>query len=854
MSINNETEKNEKIIDIDVREVTEQKYLDYSMSVIVDRALPDIRDGLKPVHRRILYSMHILGTKPNTAYKKSARIVGDVIGKYHPHGDTSVYEAMVRMAQPFSMRQLLIDGQGNFGSIDGDSPAAMRYTESRLHKFGDLFFSNIEDDTVDFINNYDGTEKIPEVLPVAYPNLVINGIQGIAVGMASNIPPHNPIESMEVVKKMVLNKILKQEDDIEELMEIMPAPDFPTGGIVHGLEGMKQAWTMGRGKVYLRAKWHEETLDHGRTAIIITELPYQVNKANLIKKIEELATPNPDKESSRYGKVTVEGIIDAQDESDKDGLRISIEISKDSEPDIVFNNLIKYTSLETSINYNNCVLINNQPKVVGLIDIFEHFIQHRVEVITRRTLCWDRKKAARQHILIGLIKALDPVNIEEVIKLIRGSSNTQDAKESLMSYLDLDEKQAESIVQMRLQSLTSTQIDKIKEELEEINELRKTYSEILSSTNKKYEIILKETEELITTFINFKEDLSNIYISKHPSKDRLSTIVYEHIKNDLAALTKEEESTIIYSKNGYIRRIPLSELESQNRGTRGKRKINLQKEDYIKKSINTHSHSDLLFISNIGKTYSIKAYEIPDIEKGRHIKNILETSNESEEIIDILPVEFDSNKSLIIITSKGIVKKTEISSYASSKRKGGIIGINLKENDEIIEAAVSNDNEEIILINSKNKSIRFPVNKLRNLSRNSMGVTGMRIEEDTHVIGGAIISNNSNGFIICITENGLIKITEESAYRTQNRGGKGIKSMKSNDRSGNLFKTIFVENLEGDIVVTTKNGITNRINISNINVTSRNTTGVKLVNIDEDDRLTDAFYTNIEEVEVEEVE
>jgi DNA gyrase subunit A len=843
----NENNENNKIQLVDIRNVIEQKYLNYAMSVIVDRALPDIRDGLKPVHRRILHSMNELGNEYDKSYKKSARIVGDVIGKYHPHGDSSVYEAKVRMAQAFSMRVLLVDGQGNFGSIDGDSAAAMRYTEVRMHKIGQSMFSDISLDTVDFRPNYDGNEHEPTVLPLRFPNLLINGVQGIAVAMASNIPPHNPIEALECVKKMVEDKLNNQPHVLEDLMRIMPAPDFPTGGIIHGAKEMTSAWTHGRAKMKLRATWFEEEVN-GRTAIIINQIPYQVNKAKLYKKMVELSEPNNDKNSPFFGKCKIEGVYEAIDESDKDGIRIAIYLKPEADAEIVFNQFLRETDLEVSINYNSTVLINDKPRVVGILEILEKFIEHRMEVIVRRTKFLLKKAAARLHTLEGLMKAVDPANLDKVINLIKASTNTQEAKTALINFLCIEEDQAAAILDLKLQKLTGMQLDEMKIECEKFKLSVEDYNDLLSNETRRYNVIIEESDEQITNFAAIKEKES-FYGVTHPYRQRLSDVKLEIIKNDLAALTKEESCTIMYSANGYISRVSLEEFESQNRGTRGKKKMKLKKEDCIKNSINCHSHNSLMFISNKGKTYSIMAYDIPSGEKGRHINNLLDNLDDGEQIIQMLPVDFEQKESsLLMITKKGKVKRTEVSEYLSSKRKGGVIGINLQENDDIVYAGICTDTDQIILLNNSNKSIRFQVSAIRKLSRNSLGVTGMDLTEEEHIIGGAIV-NEDNGYMICVSENGLIKITEINQYRIQKRGGKGLRAMKSNERSGNLFSALFTNDLNVDLLTTTKNGLNNRISLSNINVTSRNTTGVSLVKLEKDDELVSIFIVEHEDFE-----
>lgn len=838
-------ENKEKILHEDIRDLVKQKYLDYAMSVIVDRALPDVRDGLKPVHRRILHAMNELKIFPEEAYKKSARVIGEVIGKYHPHGDTSVYDAMVRLAQPFSMRTMLIDGQGNYGSIDGDNPAAMRYTETRMHKNGRSMFQDIEFNTVDYRPNYDGSEQEPVVLPLRFPNLVINGVQGIAVGMASNIPPHNPIEALDCVKKMVENIVNGKEHDIEELMKIMPAPDFPTGGIVHGAKNMIGAWTVGRASMKLRAKWHEEETN-GKSAIIIDQIPYQVNKNKLVVRLVEITEPNNDKNSPNFGKSLVEGVVEALDESDKDGIRIAIYLKPDADAEIVFNQLLKYSQLEESINYNSTVLVDNKPRVIGLLDMFTHFINHRLEVIIRRTETKNKKASERLHLLDGLMKAIDPKNIDRVIELIRQAKTPADAKQNLISFLIIDEDQASAILDLKLQRLTGMQLDDMLEEHAAIKAAVEDYNDILNNEVRRYSIIVEESDEQITRFIAAKEK-DSFYGVPHPYRQRLTEHRYEIIKNDMAALTKEEECTIMYSASGYITRVSLEEFESQNRGTRGKKRMKLKKEDSITESINCHSHSNLMFITNKGKTYSVMAYDIPSGEKGRHINNVLDSLEDKETIIRMLAVDIESeNESLVMMTKQGKVKMTEVSEYQSSKRKGGVIGIKLQEKDSIVFAGVCKDTDQVLMLNSSNKSIRFPVADLRKLSRNSLGVTGMNLDDKETIIGGAIVGGD-DGYMVCISDNGLVKVTEMNQYRIQNRGGKGLRAMKANERSGKLFAALFTKELDVDLITTTRSGMNNRISLANINVTSRNTTGVSLVKLEDDDQLVSVFVVEHEE-------
>ncbi len=804
----------EEILDLSVEninleDVGKQKFLDYAMYVIVDRALPDIRDGLKPVHRRILYSQDTLGNHFNKGYKKSARIVGDVIGKYHPHGDTAVYDALVRMAQPFSMRAILVDGQGNFGSIDGDSAAAMRYTESRQSKFSDSMFLDMGKDTVNMVENYDGTEKMPEVLPVRFPNLLVNGSQGIAVGMATNIPTHNPVEVLECVKYLIGANLLDQEVDIDEMMKIMPSPDFPTGGIVHDLHDIRSAWTDGYAKFKIRAKWHQEETVSGKTKLIIDEIPYQVNKEKLIEKLSQLASPNKEKD----GLIEVEGITEIKDESDKN-IRIAIDLRKDVDPEIIFNSLAKHSQLEVSSNYNMTVLVDGAPKVVGIVEILENFLTFREEIIVKRTEFLKNKAESRAYLLNGLDKAL--AKVDDVIEIIKKSKNPSEAVVSLISFLSIDEEQAKYILEMRLSKLTSSQREDLENEINSLREKIDYYNTILSSKEKRFEIMLEETEEQITTFATTTDENGEYSFAKRQSEWML-----EKLGTDLAALTKEEECTILFSKKSYVRRMPISDFEAQNRGTRGKRHMKLAEDDCIQKSIPCHSHDTLAIITNKGKVYALHAYEIPDIEKGRHLNNIIELP-EDESVIMILPVNFeDHSLFLTMLTTNGNVKRTSIRKYtgegrkAGAFRKSGVIGISLREDDEIIYADVCQDGDEIIMVNNKNLIIRFPIteDQVRPLSRTSMGVRGMKLD-DAKVIGGAVVKAGEKGLLSCVTENGMIKITELDQYRVQNRGGKGVRAFKSNERTGDLFKALILTDINSDIVTTTQKGVSNRINIS----------------------------------------
>tara|TARA_B100000700_G_scaffold267699_1_gene307804 strand:+ start:70334 stop:72877 length:2544 start_codon:yes stop_codon:yes gene_type:complete len=832
MSITNELKEN--LIRTNLENIMEKKFLDYSMSVIVDRALPDVRDGLKPVHRRILWSMNNLKNYHNTGYKKSARIVGDVIGKYHPHGDSAVYDAMVRMAQNFSMRVPLVDGQGNFGSIDGDSPAAMRYTESRMTLFSEKMFEDIKEDTVDMDLNYDGTEKMPASLPLRFPNLIINGSQGIAVAMAVDMPSHNPIETLNALLYLIDKRNNNEEVSVDELLEILPAPDFPTGGIVHSLSDMKNVWLEGRGSVKLRAKWETVEDVYGNEKIKITEIPYQVKKEKLVKQLTELCTPNKDKDD----KIEVEGVKKVEDLSDKGGLTIEISLKKEFDAQTIFSKLAKLSQLEVSINYNNTVLVNNRPKVLGLLDILQEFINYREEVVTRRTNSLLSKAESRQHILKALIKALN--KIDEVIEIIRHTKETAEVKEKLKSFLDIDDLQAEEILKIRLRSLTANEVSTLEDEIEEKNKLIEYYNKILSSKEELLKVIREETEEQVSLFSNEKNYYKNCTYGT-----RLSEAVQANLDLDKSAFVKEEESTIFFSKKGFIRRMPLSDLQTQNRNTRGKKYMKLQDDDHIEKSIQCHSHDALMFVSNTGQIYSLYAYEIPNMEKGRHINNVIEI-NPNEYIQTMLPVNYENeNNYLVMITEKGIVKKTKLQDYSNSFRKSGLRGISIREDDKILFAKVSKNNDFLMMANSNGKIIKFQIteNSIRTLSRTASGVKGMNVS-GSKVVSAAITKNENEGYLVCITQNGLVKITKLDQYRSQSRGGKGLSAMKISDRTGDIFRIFYVDSLEDNIVLTTKNGLSNRFKLENIRVTNRVTSGVKLLKVSNNDKIIDAFKTD----------
>lgn len=823
-----------------IEEIAKQKYLDYAMSVIVSRALPDVRDGLKPVHRRILYSMQVLKSSSTGAYKKSARIVGDVIGKYHPHGDSSVYEAMVRMAQPFSMRMLLVDGQGNFGSVDGDSAAAMRYTEARFHKFSESMFNDIQLNTVDMQPNYDGSEEEPTVLPLAFPNLLINGVQGIAVGMASNIPPHNPVEVMNAVKYLVKCKQDNIEPSIEDLLKIIPAPDFPTKGLIHGTTTIRDAWTIGRAKMKLRAKWTEEVID-GRTVIVVNELPYQVNKEKLKNKIKELAVPIADKENPNFGKPEVEGIYDVLDESDKTGIRLSIYLKHGYEPDIIFNRLIQLTELETSINYNATVIVNGEPKLLGMKDILEEFIKHRNTVIIRRTQTLYEKNLAREIILEGLMKAVHPDNLDKVIALVRASKEVKEAREQLMLLLEITEIQANAILELNLKRLTGLEIESMNAELQEKHLQNIKYREILANEQKRYEIIQTESDEQIQQFISTKEDLDRYWTSLPYSK-RLTETREEMLETNLGSLIKEEECVILYSNEGYIRRCPIEDFKEQNRGTQGNKKFDLHKNDFIINTIDTFSHDSLMFITEKGQAFTISAYEVGTNLNGVHINNLLPTKKAEDKIAKIISVNFDIVGDLTLITEKGLVKRGNLKDYIkSSVYKAGIRIMKISEDDKIFEAHITTKENDLMFFKADNSVSRTDIENFNiKKGRVTSGLKGTKLTDK--LIGVVSVSKtDENGIVATVTESGLIKLSYVSEYRQTSRNSKGVKAFKENERSGSLIKASYINDMNNDIVIVTKKGLVNRINLTGFRVSNRMTTGVKLIDLSKNDEIVSVF-------------
>jgi DNA gyrase subunit A len=790
----------ENTINRDIVEEMKESYLNYSMSVIVARALPDVRDGLKPVHRRILFGMNELGSQWNRAYKKSARIVGDVLGKYHPHGDSSVYDALVRMAQAFSMRYELVDGQGNFGSIDGDSAAAMRYTESRMTKIGSDMLRDLDKETVGWIPNFDETLKEPTVLPTVFPALLANGSEGIAVGMATKIPPHNVTELIKGLIALVDNSELTAE----ELMGIVKGPDFPTGAIIMGTEGIKNAYTTGRGKVIVRGRAFIETKKSGREHIIISELPYQVNKANLIEKIADLVQ---DKK--------IDGISDLRDESDKDGIRVVIEAKRDAIPDVILNQLYKHTQLQDTFGIIMLALVNGVPKVMNLPEVMNHFVDFRHDVVIRRTE-YDLKRAeAKAHILEGLKVALD--NIDEVIKIIRGSKNPVQAKEGLMNNFELSEIQAQAILDMRLQKLTGLEVEKIVEEYKDTIQLIAQLKNILESRSMRMDIIKTEFKELL---------------DKHGDERRTEIMPYgaEFSIEDMIA---DEEMVITITHQGYIKRTAVSTYRTQRRGGRGVQGATSKDEDFIEHLFIASTHDYMLFFTDGGKCYWLKAYDIPQggrATRGRAIVNLIGCETDEHVKAFVSVKEFDDEHYIVMATEKGIVKKTVLSAYGNP-RKGGIYAIEVRDGDQLIEARITNGEHDILLGTSDGKSIRFSESNIRPSGRKTMGVIGIKLSSQTDKVIGMLVVKRE-GTILVATERGYGKRTEVIQYRTQARSGKGVLTMRTTEKTGKMVAIMEVVDTD-DLIVITDMGVIMRQPVSAIRTIGRVTQGVRLVKLDE---------------------
>lgn len=807
---------NSQVKEINISHEMKTSFLDYAMSVIVSRALPDVRDGLKPVHRRILYAMHDLGIHADKPYKKSARIVGDVIGKYHPHGDSAVYETMVRMAQDFNYRYMLVDGHGNFGSVDGDSAAAMRYTESRMSKISMELLRDLNKDTIDFQDNYDGEEREPAVLPARFPNLLVNGSSGIAVGMATNIPPHQLGEIIDGVLAISRDP----EITIQELMEIIPGPDFPTGGIIMGRSGIRKAYETGRGSITIRGKVEIETKSNGKEVIIVNELPYQVNKAKLVERIAEL---HRDKK--------IEGITDLRDESDRKGMRIVIEVRKDANANVLLNNLYKQTSLQTSFGINTLALVNGHPKVLNLKQCLVYYLDHQIVVIRRRTEFELRKAEARAHILDGLRIALD--NLDAVISLIRGSQTTDIAREGLMTQFNLSEKQAQAILDMRLQRLTGLEREKIEEEYQSLVKLIAELKEILADEEKVLEIIREELTEIKERF-NDKR------------RTEIQTGGIENIEDE--DLIPRENIVITLTHNGYIKRLPVSTYRAQKRGGRGIQGMGTNEDDFVEHLITTSTHDTILFFTNKGKVYRSKGYEIPEYSrtaKGLPIINLLGVEK-GEWVNAIIPVEeFVDDWFLFFTTKEGISKRSPLTSFAHI-RNNGLIALNLREGDELISVRMTDGTKHMIIGTKKGMLIRFPETDVRSMGRTATGVKGITLDSDDEVVGMEVLEENNS--VLIVTKNGYGKRTPAEEYRIQGRGGKGIKTCHVTEKNGSLVSVRAVTG-EEDLMLITTGGVLIRIDVAGISTMGRNTQGVKLISIKGDEHDYVATVAKVEKEE-----
>lgn len=800
----------EKILKVNIEEEMKSAYIDYSMSVIVSRALPDVRDGLKPVHRRVLFGMSELGVNANRGYKKSARIVGEVLGKYHPHGDTSVYDAMVRMAQPWSLRYPLVDGQGNFGSVDGDSPAAMRYTEARLRRIAEEIMADLDKNTVDFQNNFDDTLQEPTVMPTRIPVLLINGASGIAVGMATNMAPHNLSDTVDAIVAFIDNK----EIEIENLIEIIKAPDFPTGGIIYGYQGVKESYETGRGRIVVRCKSEIEITDTGREKIVITEIPYQVNKAELIKKIADLVNEKK-----------IEGISYVNDESDRTGMRIIIILKKEALSSVVMNTLLKYTLLQTSFNVNNIALVKGRPKVLNLKQLISHFVDHRHEVVVRRTTYDLDQAEKRAHILLGLLIALD--HLDEVIALIRGSKTPDDARTGLIEQFELSDLQAKAILDLRLQRLTGLERDKIREEYDELMKQIEYFKKILSDEILRMQIIKDELLEVKAKY----------------GDERRTEIVPNAEEFNPEDFYADDEMVITISNLGYIKRTPLTEFRTQSRGGIGSKATGTRDEDFLTHLFSATMHNTMLFFTEMGKCFWLKVYEIPEgtkTSKGRAIQNLinLEQGDNVKAYLNVKSLsdeDYLNNNFIVMATRKGTIKKTSLEAY-SRPRQNGINAINIKEGDTLIEALLTNGKNEILLAVRSGKSIRFNESTVRAIGRTGSGVKGVTLAgKDDEVIGMISMEGLTNDVLV-VSEKGYGKRSSIEDYRITNRGGKGVKTINVTEKTGYLigFKSVTDND---DLMIITKNGIIIRLPVEKLRVMGRATQGVRLINLREGDEI-----------------
>lgn len=793
-----------KVIPVILEEEMKKSFLDYAMSVILDRALPDVRDGLKPVQRRILYGMYESGTTPDKPYRKSARIVGDVMGRYHPHGDAAIYDTMVRMAQDFSFRHMLVDGHGNFGSVDGDPPAAMRYTEVRMAKVAMEMLADIDKKTVDFKPNFDESLEEPVVLPSRFPNLLVNGASGIAVGMATNIPPHNLAEVIDGAVLLIDNP----EAEDKELLKIIKGPDFPTGGIILGREGIKNAYLKGKGSIKIRAKAKIEEMNGNKHRIIVNELPYQVNKARLIEQIAELVRNK-----------TIEGITDLRDESDRNGMRIVIELRRDANPNIILNQLFKHTAMQQSFGVNMMVLVNNTPRVLTLREVLQYYLEHQRDVVTRRTQFDLAKAEERAHILEGLRIALD--HIDEVINLIRSSRTVEIAREGLMAKFGLSEKQAQAILDMRLQRLTGLERDKIESEYAELLKLIAYYRDLLADVHQIMQVIKKELLEI-------KE--------KYADPRRTEITASEDEEFAVEDLIADEDIVVTITHFGYIKRLPVTTYRSQRRGGRGITAISTKEDDFVEHLFITTTHQTLLFFTNQGRVYRLKGHEIPEAgrqARGTAIINLIQVEP-GERINAVIPIkDFDSASFLLICTKKGIVKKTALAEFQTN-RKGGLIGINLDDDDELIEVKLTDGNQEVIIVTEHGQSIRFSETEVRPLGRAARGIKGITLGPEDSVVGMDIPRDRAD--LLVITSTGIGKRTPLTEYRVQSRGGKGIKTMKLTPKHG-LIVGIKVVSESDELMVITAEGVIIRTKVQDIPATGRDTQGVKIMKPDDNDRI-----------------
>ena len=794
----------DKIQEVDLKKTMEESYIDYAMSVIASRALPDVRDGLKPVQRRVLYSMKELNNGPDKPHRKCARIVGDTMGKKHPHGDSSIYGALVNLAQEWSTRYPLVDGHGNFGSVDGDGAAAMRYTEARLSKISVEMLADIDKDTVDFIPNFDETEKEPAVLPSRFPNLLVNGTTGIAVGMATNIPPHNLREVINGVVKIIDNKVEENRDtEIDELLNIIKGPDFPTGATIIGTRAIEEAYRTGRGKIRVRAVTDIEPMNNGKNRIVVTELPYMVNKAKLIEKIAELVK---DKK--------IDGITDLRDESNRQGMRICIELRKDVNPTILLNQLYKHTQLQDTFGVIMLALVKNEPKVLNLLDMLKYYLDHQKEVVTRRTRYELNKAEERAHILQGLIIALD--NIDEVISIIRSSRTTQIAKERLIERFELSEAQSQAIVDMRLKTLTGLEREKLENEYKE---LMKKIDEL--------KLILSDEKVLLNLI---KKEIS--YIADKYGDERRTSIGYDEYDISIEDLIPEEDTIVTMTRLGYIKRMTLDNFKSQHRGGKGIKGMHTLDEDFIEDLLMTTTHHYIMFFTNMGKVYRLKTYEIPEASRtarGTALINLIQLTP-GEKVTAIINIkEYNEGTYLFMATKKGIVKKTSITEYANI-RKTGLAAINLREDDELIEVKVTDGQKDIFLVSKYGQCIRFNENDVRTTGRVSIGVIGMNLSDNDEVVGMQL--NTQGDYLLIVSEKGMGKRTLMSEFTPQNRGGKGVKCYKITEKTGNVIGVKAV-NEDEEIMIITNMGIIIRLQISDISIFGRITSGVKLINLDE---------------------